>query len=367
MITEAPGKLILAGEWSVLELGNPAIVLPLNMGVTVQVKQAERILISSDDIGLQRQVVQFVNGKLYLVNKLTKDKQSKFIFIQRAIEVVLQYIYENHIQCKNFALYISSEISKFKLPNGLFAKLGFGSSAAIVVAIVKSILKFHGFNIESGEYKIIIFKLSCIAHYLGQGRLGSSFDVAMATYSEPLVYQRFDAVWLERKLIDFRLVDVIKQGWPYLKITPICLPKELRVCVGFVGYSSSTVKFVGAMQKFKNERAEIYNDICGSISSVVYKLISELKNNKKSKILELIKQNSILLKELSKKSGLGLETQELSTLINIVDFVGGAGKFSGAGGGDCGIGICFDDKVAEKIMKEWNKVGIIPITCLKFN
>ena len=40
---------------------------------------------------------------------------------------------------------------------------------------------------------------------------------------------------------------------------------------------------------------------------------------------------------------------------------GAIAKFSGAGGEDCSVGICFDQKIAESVLAEWKQHGIIPI------
>jgi mevalonate kinase len=35
-----------------------------------------------------------------------------------------------------------------------------------------------------------------------------------------------------------------------------------------------------------------------------------------------------------------------------------AGKLSGAGGGDCGIAICFDEDSAQNVKKQWKDNGL---------
>ncbi|MEM4363739.1 MAG: phosphomevalonate kinase, partial [Candidatus Diapherotrites archaeon] len=70
----------------------------------------------------------------------------------------------------------------------------------------------------------------------------------------------------------------------------------------------------------------------------------------------------LALKNLGELSGTNLETEELRKIAEIAEKNGGAGKFSGAGGGDCGIAICFDKKAMEKIKEEFRKEGIQPIS-----
>ena len=86
--------------------------------------------------------------------------------------------------------------------------------------------------------------------------------------------------------------------------------------------------------------------------------IDALKKGDKQKVLELIKRNEEILRELTEKSGIPIETEKLKILSDLANEAGGAGKLSGAGGGDCGIGVCFDTNTAERIKEEWEKNGI---------
>jgi len=45
-------------------------------------------------------------------------------------------------------------------------------------------------------------------------------------------------------------------------------------------------------------------------------------------------------------------------LSEIANKAGAAGKLSGAGGGDCGIAVCFSANVADKIRKQWQEAGL---------
>jgi phosphomevalonate kinase len=146
-----------------------------------------------------------------------------------------------------------------------------------------------------------------------------------------------------------------------LQITPIRLPKELILCTGFVGYGSSTKQLIPKILRIKKNKTYEYNKTIFSINNVVENLIAELqahasKENQKQ-ILALIKKNKDLLKQFYPQ----LETYELTKLITIANKFESAAKFSGAGGGDCGIAICFDPNIAKKIKNEWKKEGIYPL------
>ncbi len=88
------------------------------------------------------------------------------------------------------------------------------------------------------------------------------------------------------------------------------------------------------------------------------KLIESLKTNNKEEIISLLKENRVLLKKFSDWSNNDLETKELTLLSDLADEAGAVGKFSGAGGGDCGIAISFDVETKEKIENSWRENNI---------
>ncbi|MBI2597740.1 MAG: phosphomevalonate kinase, partial [Candidatus Diapherotrites archaeon] len=67
------------------------------------------------------------------------------------------------------------------------------------------------------------------------------------------------------------------------------------------------------------------------------------------------------LKELGQKSFIGLETKELSEIIETMAQFGVAAKFSGAGGGDCAIGVCFSKEQKQKIFLALKEKGLNPL------
>ena len=99
----------------------------------------------------------------------------------------------------------------------------------------------------------------------------------------------------------------------------------------------------------------------GSIKDTTQKLAIALKDMEKEKILQLITQNRHLLKTLSEKSENNLETKELSKIIETMGKFGAAAKFSGAGGGDCAIGVCYSKETKQQIISELKEKGLKPL------
>lgn len=266
----SPGKLIISGEWAVLEPGRSAIVTTTAQGVTAT-----------------------------LVTEPTKNSR----FVQCAIDVVNQYV---------GGVVIDSTIP--------FS--GLGSSAAVVVATIKAILP------QASPAKI--FELSRLAHARAQGNVGSGCDVAASAYGGTIFYTNPD------------------------QVKKISLPPSLKIAVGFSGRSASTQDLIKKLQPMQGHK--LYDEI----SDITYNLADALEQEKRSDILLLITENRRVLQELAKESGVQLETPELKRMCDIAEDFGAAAKFSGAGGGDCAIAICFDDAVKSEIEREWRR--ILPVS-----
>lgn len=357
MKISAPGKLMISGEWSILENEVPCISAAVDKKVNVEIGQSKEIEFEGNGLNVN---AKFLENKIELFGE--DNPKEYFLFVAKACEATLNYLKEKNIEINNFKIQTDSKDTKVKLSNIKEVKVGFGSSAAVVVSAVAAILKFHNVGISSKEEKDIIYKLACVAHFLAQGKLGSSYDVASSVYGGLLVYQKpgMDVV-LEKLNNKESIKKIIESEWPYFKAENIKIPNNFNLSVGFSGNSASTKDLVLKIREFKQKNKDEYWLIINSIKQITIELISALKENNEEKIIELIKKNRILLLELSEKSKNNLETSELKLLSDIADENGGAGKFSGAGGGDCGIGISFEKTIKEKIESKWeeNKIFLI--------
>jgi len=358
----APGKLMLSGEWSVLEVDIPCIVLAVNERVYCRIEKSDEIELDAPDIGIRNLKGEFNGEKLTWKRDLTQNERDKVILPEKAIEITLRYLQDTEKKLINFKITTKSDISQVTLEDGTVTKIGFGSSAAAVVAIVGAILKFHGFGIIKKEEKDRIYKLAAIAHYIGQGKVGSAFDIAASTYGGAVVYRRFDPDWLIQEMGSGEgLNEIIDVEWKAFFAENIRLPKDFILCVGWTKTGASTKELIMKIQDFKRVNEKKYWEIINSIKDVTERLIVAVKKNDKKKILNLIDKNRTHLKELSDLSGSRLETEELTKLIEISKKFRAAGKFSGAGGGDCGIAVCFDNNTAQEIKNSWKGAGLYPI------
>lgn len=352
MMIKAPGKLMFSGEWSVLELGNLSIVTAVDKYVSCTISKFDKMRLVIREYGID---AKFSIEK----NKVFGLEEKKLSFVRAAIEVVSEYLGK----LDNFLIQTVNEGTD-SVFDGKPYKLGFGSSAAVTVSVVAALFAFHGRNIALRKEKDIIFKLATIAHFKAQGKVGSGFDIAASTYGGLIIYKRFDPAFIEKK----SLKELVTEPWPDLYIEEIDFPEDLKILVGWTKSSASTKEMINQMSLFKKEKADLYNEIINDINYTTRELISEIKKCNEEKIIKHVKENELLLRKLTKHSSVNIETKELRAMSEAADEAGGAGKLSGAGGGDCGIAICFDAKTAKKIEESWNKIGInIVNTKIDFN
>jgi len=356
MITvSAPGKLFLSGEWAVLEMGNPGIVAAVNKRVFAKIGETtgDFLSVSVDDFGIRDARAVF-NGKMIEWGaQVLEAEKEKLLFVKAALEAALEY----QGTCRPFRMRSWGEDTVVSA-GGEQKKVGFGSSAAAVVATVAAVLAFSGQDVSSREGKERVYKLSTIAHYLAQGKIGSAFDVAASTYGGVFVYKRFDPQWLMEKLeAGIPLKQVVDQPWKGLLIEPLAIPEGFELLVGWTRESASTTAMIKQMDLFKKNRRAEYDRLYGSIAGLVRQLIPEWKKGNRKGVLALIQKNEDLLRELGQKSGVLIETDGLRKMSALANQAGAAGKLSGAGGGDCGIAVSFDRTASETVRKAWATNG----------
>jgi phosphomevalonate kinase len=358
--TSAPGKLMLSGEWSVLEIGVPCIVMAIDDRVTCRIAEKDTLTLNAPDVGLENVQGKMNGKKVEWETSLTDKQQDTILVPQHVIQTTHSYIAEKGIFYKPFSLSTSSKISEVTVENGNREKVGFGSSAAAAVAMTAAILKLHGVHAD----KPVIYKLACTAHYLAQGKVGSSFDVAASTYGGVTVYTRFDGKWLADEIESGKsIATIVESNWKAFTAYPLTLPSDFHLAVGFVGYGSSTKVLVTKLHKeFKANHREAYDAIIAEMKTCTENVIAAIKQNNQEDILKYLKENKTLLSRLSSEANAGLDTPELSTLSTIANTHNHAvGKFSGSGGGDCGIAVSFSSETNEQIKSEWKAAGLYPL------
>lgn len=342
---KTPGKLMVAGEFAVLEPGHSLVVMAVNRFVYVTVMDAKENKVSLTDFNLINLDWKYTGSQVQI-----DSEDPRTDFVEKAMGVTLAYLKETGVNVTPVLLSVKSELDD---ESGL--KYGLGSSAAVVTGVVSAILQKF---IRSDLNKDVIFKLASIAHVSVQGN-GSCADVAASTYGGILHYTAFQADWL-LELLDNELSikRIVEHEWDYLSIEEVTLPKELEVCIGWTGTPASTGSLVKEIRKLKVNDQQSYDGFLHASESAVADILLGMKQDDSIRFLEGIEKNRRALASLGQSAGVAIETERLERLGDTAKSLGGAGKLSGAGGGDCGIAFVNSNAKIAALNEMWIEEGI---------
>lgn len=345
-----PGKLMIAGEYAVLEPSYKGIVVAVDRYITAHICLSNENLLSLPQLGLEDISWTIKDHKVVFT-----VEDSQLTFIQNAIFVVSEYLKEKSIELKPFSLRVESQLNNDESGK----KYGLGSSAAIVVAMISAILSVQEIDDEFRKPDII-FKLSVLAHYITQ-KSGSGADIAAAVYGGWLQYSTFNGTWLQRELENgTNISNLIDKSWPNLFINILTPPTDLRLAVGWTKEVASTRSMIEQIYKFRQRNPQDYCEFLDESRIAVEALIESFKRDKVEEAIKNLTLNREALLKLGERAGVQIETEKLKKLCLIAESFG-SGKPSGAGGGDCGIAFLKKDLTIEDLYRAWKLNDIIPL------
>ena len=319
-IVKTCGKLYWAGEYAILEPGQLALIKAIPIYMTAEIKISDAYRLYSDMF-------------TYSVD-LRPD--SSYALIQETVALVEEYLTAQGVELQPFSLEIRGKMER----EG--KKFGLGSSGSVVVLVIKAILAFY----ERPAERDLLFKLAS-AVLLKRGDNGSMGDIACIVSEDLILYQSFDrekvAQWLEKE----DLSTVLTRDWGF-SIRNVETALEFDFLVGWtkeVAVSSHMVK-------------QIKNNMNASFlqasKETVANLVKALQTGQEETIIALLEQASQLLEGLSSD----IYTPSLRQLKDASRDLIAVAKSSGAGGGDCGIALSFDQDSTTLLKKRWADLGI---------
>lgn len=337
---------MIAGEFAVLEPYQKLAVMAVDRFVFTTIQNSEQNYLSLMNFQMDK-----LNWRYDSIreNVFIDTDDKRVDFVANAMSIALTYLKECGISPSNFSLTINSELDEAGV------KYGLGSSAAVVTSAIAAILNKYMPENVSEE---LIFKLAAITHATTQGN-GSGADVAASSYGGVLAYSSFQAEWLNREFRNrVSLKNLIGREWKYLSVQPLLIPEQVHICVGWTGKPASTKKLVNELLKLKVVNAIEYELFLKRSEEAVNLFLNGMKETDTSLIIEGIRRNRRALAKVGKEADVEIETPLLTKLCDIAEYYNGAGKPSGAGGGDCGIAIMPSEESADRVKKAWQKAGI---------
>ena len=319
-IVKTCGKLYWAGEYAILEPGQLALIKAIPIYMTAEIKASNDYRLYSDMFS-------------YSVD-LRPD--SSYTLIQETVALVEEYLTAQGVELQPFSLDVRGKMER----EG--KKFGLGSSGSVVVLVIKAMLAFY----ERLADRELLFKLAS-AVLLKRGDNGSMGDIACIVSEDLVLYQSFDrekvAQWLEKE----ELQAVLDRDWGF-SIRSVEPALEFDFLVGWtkeVAVSSHMVKQI---------KDNMNSSFLQASKETVANLVKALEVGQEETIIDLLEQASQLLEGLSSD----IYTPSLRQLKNASQDLKAVAKSSGAGGGDCGIALSFDQDSTTLLKKRWADLGI---------
>ena len=351
IVTSAPGKLYIAGEYAVIEPGHPAILIAVDQFIRVTLEEdfEEGSISSYGNIPI---LWTRNNDRLVL-----DQRDNRLFYIIAAINIVETYARELGKKLGFYHLKVDSEL---ETNNG--KKYGLGSSAAVTVATVEALCIFYKITVSDEQ----LFKLAALAH-LKINNNGSCGDVAASVYGGWIVFTTFDKSWILDHDEKTTVTELLLKEWEGLSIKSITPPENLKLIIGWTGSPASTTRLVDNVNDKRIANHTSYKEFLKNSKKCVEKMILAFKENNINEIQNQIVINRELLVNMGNDLGIVIETPLLRDLCNIALKFNGYGKSSGAGGGDCGIVIFKDNDHLEELINEWENCGITYLPLKVYN
>ena len=319
-IVKTCGKLYWAGEYAILEPGQLALIKAIPIYMTAEIKASNNYRLYSDMFS-------------YSVD-LRPD--SSYALIQETVALVEEYLTAQGVELQPFSLDIRGKMER----EG--KKFGLGSSGSVVVLVIKAMLAFY----ERPADRDLLFKLAS-AVLLKRGDNGSMGDIACIVSEDLVFYQSFDrekvADWLEKE--DLQAVLARNWGFSIRSVEPVLKFDFLVGWTKEVAVSSHMVKQI---------KDNMNSSFLQTSKETVANLVKALEVGQEETIIDLLEQASQLLEGLSSD----IYTPSLRQLKNASRDLKAVAKSSGAGGGDCGIALSFDQDSTTLLKKRWADLEI---------
>lgn len=391
----APGKVLLAGGYLVLDRDYTGLVFGLDARIHVHVKT----LPTSPGVSLSEIIVrspQFREAEWRYGYTESEDDggiavtqlkghstatQARNKFVETALAYALTYVSAvTHTKFQPAVITIladadyyshgggpsgaadsaSARFVDFNLPLSQAHKTGLGSSAALVTAFTAAVLAHYlpkaSELIGSDVGKARLHNLAQAAHCAAQGKVGSGFDVAAAVYGSS-VYRRFSPSILEKlgelgmKGFSSRLRAVVEdtidgQKWDTeVEKSSAIVPKGLCLVMCDVDCGSETVGMVKKVLGWRKDNGDEAALLWRTLQKANEELAQELQqlaltrangDSDYENLRTVILTIRSLIREMSTRAGVPIEPRVQTDLLDACSRLSGVigGMVPGAGGYD---------------------------------
>ncbi len=316
----APGKLVLLGEYAVLE-GAPALVMAVNRRARARLTRidGETSEIVSTTLGhVARCRVR--GDRVRWIGRAPPDEFAwiETVFGSGLIDAALPAF---RAELETGGFYLEHHRSRMKL--------GLGSSAALTVAFAGALRALAQQPAPS------LAELVALHRRIQQGR-GSGVDVAAASQGGLSCY-RLDG-------------DVPR-------CEPLRMPDALRWCCVFTGQSASTATMLRAIEDWRGRAPEAYERHMDELAGIAAEGIDAVMRDDPQAFLDGVGRYSEALAGLGAEAGAEIVSEAHKRLGRIAASSGTVYKSCGAGGGDTGITFGMHDRQLREFRRHAEQAG----------
>jgi len=217
-------------------------------------------------------------------------------------------------------------------PDGHRLKLGLGSSAAIVVALTGALLRFFG---GPALPRPMLIAICHEAHRRLQGGAGSGIDVATAITGGTVA------------------IDFGSQHGPGAKVPqahPVSWPRQLSMAAVWSGESASTPVMLSRLRAFRERDETRFASHMERLGANAGQAVAAWTADDTAGVLGAIAGYESGLRQLDAAAGIGIFSPVHERLRAIAAKLGAVYKPSGAGGGDFGIALT-DSRTVDQALR----------------
>lgn len=306
----APLKLMIAGEWSVLIPGNHGVVTALDSRVSVEVTESIN----------QAWFITTSDGRTFS-ERLPPDQWNiadpywKFAFT--VLRMAMKW-------------YSLSTPLTIKIITPTAARYGLGSSAAVCVALAAAVITAASHIIPSREE---ILRLALLAHIQAQSWRGSGCDCAAATYGGTIRFRSFDVNYLQHATVDRHSWELILHD---IRSSVCSLPEQpfQDMLPFWTGHKESTVRLIENSEALFGR--ESWLACAAEGQTIALAMADAVSGDEAKRCLSLAGNWFFALNFLTQGR---IVTERMQNLIDHLARLEITAKPSGAGGGDCLVGI----------------------------
>lgn len=319
--TSAPGKLVIAGDYAVLE-GAPAVVMALNRRAQVTIVDSADgdFCIDAPEMDIQQAHARLESGKLCWQDAGVGERLN-------LVTAVLEHLAGQGMLVDGFHAHLDTQafFSAYRRRD----KLGLGSSAALVVALVGAIHARYGHEPPNLEAMLAM-------HRQMQGGRGSGLDIAASLMGGLLVY----------RLQDGR-PHAVQTSWP----------RELALCCVWSGRPASTGKALGQLAQWRRNHPADYDKLMNELTVEATAVAAALQADDARAMADGMAAYASGLERLGQDSGIDIVCAEHRSVADMADDCGVVYKTCGAGGGDVGIACATDHDRLKHFAKQVDSAG----------